>query len=546
MSTTQQDRFLGLNSGVAVKAAVKAATTANIVLSGAQTIDGVACVADDRVLVKNQTAGAANGIYAVSNGAWARDLDFDDDQEVAHGTLVLCHSGAVNGSSMFELTSADPITLDTTALTFATINTALSGVTAFGLSIIQAAIASTARAALGFIDPAAKGDLFTATAAAAQAILTVGSDGQILAAQAAQSKGLIWTDYVRPNLLLNGNWLLDQINEGSLYTVTGGGADVITVDGWSGSAPVAPGVFKVRRLADPDNAAKKCLEITCTTADVTIAAADAYYLHTAVEGYDSSLVLPGTAAGQSVTVIFSFKTNVTGVYGVSVANSGLNRSYVGIITVADANEHTYSLTIPMDTAGTWLYDNSIGLRLRVCLAAGTNFQKVASAWGADNMLTTAAQCNFMSVNTNTAYLKPIQLIPGSVALAFGPADIQRELARAQRQYFKTFAQGQAVATNVGANTGEHIWYNSSAGTTAQTSRQTLRFPVTMRATPTGIVYNTEAANNQVRDRSAPGDCTVSSWVQSTDSGFKALYTGNAGGAIGGIIAAHATANARLV
>ena len=44
--------------GIAWKAPVRVATTASITLSGTQTIDGVAVVAGDRVLVKNQaTAG---------------------------------------------------------------------------------------------------------------------------------------------------------------------------------------------------------------------------------------------------------------------------------------------------------------------------------------------------------------------------------------------------------------------------------------------------------------------------------------------------------
>src|ERR1700741_5009272 len=41
-------------SGLDTKASVRAATTANVVLSGTQTIDGVALVAGDRVLVKAQ------------------------------------------------------------------------------------------------------------------------------------------------------------------------------------------------------------------------------------------------------------------------------------------------------------------------------------------------------------------------------------------------------------------------------------------------------------------------------------------------------------
>jgi len=75
--------------GLDVKASVKAATTANITLSGAQTIDGVSIVAGDRVLVKNQTASQNNGIYVAASGAWARSSDADTWAVIGFG-LYIC------------------------------------------------------------------------------------------------------------------------------------------------------------------------------------------------------------------------------------------------------------------------------------------------------------------------------------------------------------------------------------------------------------------------------------------------------------------------
>ena len=59
-----------LNTGTKYKEPVRLATNTNVVtLSGPQTIDGVAAVAGDRILLFGQTSGIANGIYVVQAGA---------------------------------------------------------------------------------------------------------------------------------------------------------------------------------------------------------------------------------------------------------------------------------------------------------------------------------------------------------------------------------------------------------------------------------------------------------------------------------------------
>lgn len=65
MSSSSTDRRLGLTGGMAIKTPCICATTANITLSGEQTIDSIAAVTGNRVLVKNQTTTTANGIYCV-------------------------------------------------------------------------------------------------------------------------------------------------------------------------------------------------------------------------------------------------------------------------------------------------------------------------------------------------------------------------------------------------------------------------------------------------------------------------------------------------
>jgi phage-related tail fiber protein len=105
--------------GLDVKDSVRAATTGNITLSGTQTVDGVSLVAGDRVLVKDQTTGSANGIYVVvSGGAWTRATDFDTSAKVTSGAFTFVEQGTANADSGWVLTTDGAVTLGTTALAF--------------------------------------------------------------------------------------------------------------------------------------------------------------------------------------------------------------------------------------------------------------------------------------------------------------------------------------------------------------------------------------------------------------------------------------------
>jgi hypothetical protein len=114
--------------GTSFKLPCRVATTASITLSGTQTIDGVAVVAGDRVLVKDQGTGSANGIYIVSASTWSRAVDMSIDEDMFEGLMVYVNSGTANGDKTFYLNTANPITIGVTSLTF----TAVPGGAAIG------------------------------------------------------------------------------------------------------------------------------------------------------------------------------------------------------------------------------------------------------------------------------------------------------------------------------------------------------------------------------------------------------------------------------
>ena len=103
--------------GLDVKASVVAATVGNITLSGAQTIDGVSVVAGDRVLVKNQSAPAENGIYVASNTSWSRSADANTWSELI-SAYTFVEQGSTQADTGWVCTVNAGGTLDTTPVTW--------------------------------------------------------------------------------------------------------------------------------------------------------------------------------------------------------------------------------------------------------------------------------------------------------------------------------------------------------------------------------------------------------------------------------------------
>jgi len=95
-----------LAQGLDIKASVLVATTANITLSGTQTIDGVAVTAGKRVLVKDQSTASQNGYYLCAAGAWTRTTDLAAGAGAA-GVFCFVEQGTDNHDTGWVCTSND-------------------------------------------------------------------------------------------------------------------------------------------------------------------------------------------------------------------------------------------------------------------------------------------------------------------------------------------------------------------------------------------------------------------------------------------------------
>lgn len=268
----------GVAEGLAFKRPVKCATTANITLSGEQTLDGILTSAS-RVLVKNQTDTTANGLYDSGSGAWTRCLDFDGSTDFTTGTQVVVQSGTVSAGLAYHCTvSADPPVVGTSTITWA----ASAGTTSTGSQTVTAGTGITVSGGAGStptvsitatgVTPATYGS------ATLIPVLAINAQGQVTSASSTAVSGTAAGDlqigafsavfttvgitdpaapatgklalYAKPNGATQNLYVKDHAGTvTNLFAAAGGGAVDLT-SGVTGTLPVANGGSGAATLTD--------------------------------------------------------------------------------------------------------------------------------------------------------------------------------------------------------------------------------------------------------------------------------------------------------
>lgn len=120
---------------LSAKGACDVATTAAGTLASSfaagQVIDGYTLVLGDRILIKNQVAGADNGIYDITAGTPTRSTDYDTSGEVQAGTYTNIINGTANANTIWQQTTVNP-TLGVSSLVFVQVTSLNSKLAAFG------------------------------------------------------------------------------------------------------------------------------------------------------------------------------------------------------------------------------------------------------------------------------------------------------------------------------------------------------------------------------------------------------------------------------
>lgn len=140
--------------GLAWKDSVRVATTANGTLATAfangQTVDGVVLATGNRILIKNQSTGADNGIYTVNaSGVPTRAVDADGVGDLAPGTAVSVNEGTTNGDTVWHITSDAAITIGTTSQTWSQLGGGAGNTAGNGIGISGGVVSVTPDPASG-------------------------------------------------------------------------------------------------------------------------------------------------------------------------------------------------------------------------------------------------------------------------------------------------------------------------------------------------------------------------------------------------------------
>lgn len=347
---------------------------------------------------------------------------------------------------------------------------------------------------------------------------------------------------IRKNLILNGDMRIDQRNAGAAVSVTGGFK--FPVDKFKAVVQGGgSGVLSFQRLsASPPTGASYYVRATVTTASASPSAGHAYYYFQFVEGRYIDRIPFGVAAnGQSVTLSFKVRSSLTGTFSGVLSNGTNARTYVFTYAISAANTwEAKSVTIPVDTTGTWAIDNSAGLFLSWDLGAGTTYTNATSGWQAATILKATGSVSLIATNAATWDITDVQLESGTVATEFERSSFPDMLALCQREYCKSFDYGTAPAQSTGS-----FYPDIAVKAGASTNYILVRFPVPMRAAPGFTFYNPSAANGQARDLTANADCSAASGIFATENGFVFSCTGNASTAVGNLLGVGWVADASL-
>ena len=271
---------------------------------------------------------------------------------------------------------------------------------------------------------------------------TLTTDSGTVMGQRSQARSNIYAapfDALAYNgMQINGGMEVSQENGTSQIAVPSA-SNTYIVDGWrvqSGGAQTAYGMQVVPSMGLP-----KALQVQINPANPSPATGNFCAIYQLIEGYRIGRLMWGTAGASPITIAFWVLAVRPGTYSGSVRNGpGVTRSYAFSFTINAASTWEYkTVTIPGDTAGTWVNDNTAGMLITFALMAGSAVTTSANTWTAGNFYGVTGTINGVAATSDLFQITGVIILPGVEApsaarspLIMRPYD--QELLTCQRYY----------------------------------------------------------------------------------------------------------------
>ena len=256
------------------------------------------------------------------------------------------------------------------------------------------------------------------------------------------------------------------------------------------------------QIADGPAGFANCTKLSCTTADVSIAAGEYLILGQNLEGQDLQQIKKGTASAEQLTVSFWVKGNASATYVVELNDADDNRQISKSFSVT-TSWAKITLLIPADTTGALDDDNATSLALHFWLHAGSTYTGGTlndDAWAAlTNADRAAGISSFLDATSRTFFLTGVQLELGATATEFEYRTFGDELESCQRYYEKSYNQGVDPATDTAVGCSGAFLSTSGANGYNIAAQS---FMTKKRTTGTYVVYAKSGESGRVSDGNA--------------------------------------------